>query len=111
MFNNINPVPNSVVSLKKNGVLLTSVFDTSGSDVNDMGSNAVVIPLEVGDTVYVELHANREVYDDGMGYNYMILTAGFQVCMGRHAFTFKRICPFFTLLTGSLRSGTCENMI
>lgn len=69
MFNNINPVPNSVVSLKKNGVLLTSVFDTSGSDVNDMGSNAVVIPLEVGDTVYVELHANREVYDDGMGYN------------------------------------------
>lgn len=69
MFNNLNPIPNSVVSLKKNGVLLTSVFDASGSDGNDMGSNAVVIPLEVGDTVYAELHANREVYDDSMGYN------------------------------------------
>lgn len=69
MFNNLNPVANSVVSLKKNSVLLTSVWDTSGSDGNDMGSNAVVIPLEVGDNVYVELQVNRLVYDDGMGYN------------------------------------------
>lgn len=69
MFNNLNPVVNSVVSLKKNGVCLTSVWDTAGSDVNDMGSNAVVIPLEVGDNVYVELLENRLVYDDGMGYN------------------------------------------
>lgn len=69
MFNNLTPVANSVVSLKKNGVLLTSVWDTSGTDANDMGSNAVVIPLEVGDNVYVELQANRVVYDDGMNYN------------------------------------------
>lgn len=69
MFNNLNSVPNSVVSLMKNGVRLTSVWDTSGSDANDMGSNAVVIPLEVGDNVYVELQANRVVYDDAMNYN------------------------------------------
>lgn len=69
MFNNLNPVANSVVSLRKNGVRLTSVWDTSGTDSNDMGSNAVVIPLEVGDNVYVELQENRALYDDGMGYN------------------------------------------
>lgn len=69
MFNNLSPTPNSVVSLKKNGVRLTSVWDTSGTDSNDMGSNAAVIPLEVGDTVYVELQENRVVYDDVMNYN------------------------------------------
>ena len=69
MFNNLNPTPNSVVCLTKNGQKLTSVWDTSGSDSNDMGSNAVVIPLEVGDQVYVELQANRQVYDDVLNYN------------------------------------------
>ncbi|XP_047428669.1 complement C1q-like protein 2 isoform X2 [Mugil cephalus] len=69
MFNNLQSVPNSVVSLMKNSQRLVSVWDTSGSDSNDMGSNAVVIPLEVGDNVYVELQANRVVYDDGMTYN------------------------------------------
>ncbi|XP_071327706.1 complement C1q-like protein 2 [Trachinotus anak] len=69
MFNNLSPTPNSVVSLMKNGQRLISVWDTSGSDSNDMGSNAVVIPLEVGDNVYVELQANRIVYDDSMNYN------------------------------------------
>ncbi|XP_028267705.1 complement C1q-like protein 2 [Parambassis ranga] len=69
MFNNLSPTPSSLVSLMKNGVRLTSVWDTSGTDSNDMGSNAVVIPLEVGDTVYVELQLNRIVYDDAMNYN------------------------------------------
>uniref|UniRef100_A0A3B5B482 Complement C1q-like protein 2 n=2 Tax=Stegastes partitus TaxID=144197 RepID=A0A3B5B482_9TELE len=69
MFNNLRSVPSSVVSLMKNSERLTSVWDTSGSDSNDMGSNAVVILLEVGDNVYVELQANRIVYDDGMNYN------------------------------------------
>ncbi|XP_059204613.1 complement C1q-like protein 2 [Centropristis striata] len=69
MFNNLTPTPSSVTSLMKNGVRLTSVWDTSGSDANDMGSNAAVIPLEVGDNVYVELAANRLVYDDSMNYN------------------------------------------
>ncbi|XP_078125763.1 complement C1q-like protein 2 [Sander vitreus] len=69
MFNNLSPTPSSVVSLMKNGERLTSVWDTAGSDANDMGSNAVVIHLEVGDNVYVELAANRVVYDDAMNYN------------------------------------------
>ncbi|XP_074512246.1 complement C1q-like protein 2 [Sebastes fasciatus] len=69
MFNNVAPTPNSVVSLKKNGELLVSVWDTEGSDSHDMGSNAVVIPLEVGDNVYVELQANRRLFDDSMNYN------------------------------------------
>ncbi|KAF6736281.1 Complement C1q tumor necrosis factor-related protein 3 [Oryzias melastigma] len=69
MFNNLSPTPNSVVSLKKNDERLTSVWDTKGTDSNDMGSNAVVIPLKAGDTVYVELQENRLVYDDLMYYN------------------------------------------
>ncbi|XP_070704695.1 complement C1q-like protein 2 [Pempheris klunzingeri] len=69
MFNNLKSTPSSVVSLMKDGVRLTSVWDTSGADANDMGSNAVVVPLEVGDSVYVELQSNRMVYDDGMNYN------------------------------------------
>ncbi|XP_075942811.1 complement C1q-like protein 2 [Anarhichas minor] len=62
-------VANSVVSLMKNTERLVSVWDTSGNDSNDMGSNAVVIALQVGDSVFVELQANREVYDDIMHYN------------------------------------------
>ncbi|KAG8006805.1 Complement C1q-like protein 2 [Nibea albiflora] len=65
----VSTVPNSVVSLMRNGERLSSVWDTSGSDTHDSGSNAVVIPLEVGDNVYVELYANKKVYDDGMNYN------------------------------------------
>ncbi|XP_056262469.1 complement C1q-like protein 3 [Pseudoliparis swirei] len=69
MFNNLSPTPNSVVSLMKNDERLVSVWDTSGTDSNDMGSNAVVVALQPGDNVYVDLQANRRVYDDGMNYN------------------------------------------
>ncbi|KAM4534872.1 complement C1q-like protein 2 [Fundulus diaphanus] len=69
MFNNLAPTPSSVVSLMKNNERLTSVWDTSGTDSNDMGSNAVVIALTVGDNVYVQLEPNRVVYDDVMNYN------------------------------------------
>lgn len=69
MFNNRDQVPNSVVSLMKNDVRLMSVCETSGSDSHDLGGNAVVIPLEVGDSVYVELQANRAVRGDVMGCN------------------------------------------
>ncbi|XP_071390330.1 complement C1q-like protein 2 [Centroberyx affinis] len=69
MFNNLSAPPNSVVSLMKNGDRLVSVWDTTGSDSHDMGSNAVVVLLEPGDHVYVELQANRLIYDDGMNYN------------------------------------------
>ncbi|RVE69778.1 hypothetical protein OJAV_G00081210 [Oryzias javanicus] len=69
MFNNLSPTPNSVVSLIKNDERLVTVWDVSGTDSNDMGSNAAVIPLKVGDNVYVELQANRLVYDDLANYN------------------------------------------
>ncbi|XP_054464067.1 complement C1q-like protein 2 [Anoplopoma fimbria] len=69
MFNNLQATPSSVTSLMKNGERLTSVWDTAGTDSHDMGSNAVVIPLTVGDNVYVELQANRTVFDDSMNYN------------------------------------------
>lgn len=69
MMNNLSATPNSVVSLMKNSQRLASVWDTSGTDANDIGSNGVVIPLEVGDSVYVQLAANRLIYDDGMNYN------------------------------------------
>ncbi|XP_021480534.2 complement C1q-like protein 2 [Oncorhynchus mykiss] len=69
MMNNLNTPPNSVVCLTKNGQRLVSVWDTVGTDAHDSGSNAVVIPLEVGDNVYVELQANRLVHDDRMNYN------------------------------------------
>ncbi|XP_019114207.2 complement C1q-like protein 2 [Larimichthys crocea] len=65
----VSTVPNSVVSLMRNGERLSSVWDTSGSDNHDLGSNAMVIPLEVGDNVYIELYAHTKVYDDGMNYN------------------------------------------
>ncbi|XP_075942810.1 complement C1q-like protein 3 [Anarhichas minor] len=69
MFNNLSPTPNSVVSIMKNNERLVSVWDTSGTDSNDMGSNAVVIPLEEGDGVYVQLLATRVIYDDEWKYN------------------------------------------
>uniref|UniRef100_A0A8C6SX91 C1q domain-containing protein n=1 Tax=Neogobius melanostomus TaxID=47308 RepID=A0A8C6SX91_9GOBI len=61
--------PNSVVSLVKNDVRIVSVWDADKSDGNDIGSNAAVLHLEVGDTVYVQLHENRMVYDSGLNYN------------------------------------------
>ncbi|XP_055079898.1 complement C1q-like protein 2 isoform X1 [Periophthalmus magnuspinnatus] len=69
MFNNLEEHSNSIVSLTKNGQRVVSVSDTSRSDNRDMGSNAAVFPLEAGDNVYVELAANRLVYDDTMNYN------------------------------------------
>lgn len=69
MMNNLESVPNSAATLVKNDEWLSSVWDTSGNDAHDMGSNAVVIPLEVGDNVYVELVANKVVYDDTRLYN------------------------------------------
>jgi hypothetical protein len=63
-MNNLNTPPNSVVCLTKNGQRLVSVWDTVGTDGHDSGSNSVVIPLEVGDHVHVELRDNRLVYDN-----------------------------------------------
>lgn len=69
VYNKLNSVPSSVVSLMKNGERLASVRDTNGTDCMDTGSNGVVLPLEVGDNVYVQLQENRIVFDDFMTYN------------------------------------------
>ncbi|KAL2091149.1 hypothetical protein ACEWY4_013412 [Coilia grayii] len=70
MFNNRSPTPSSEVTLMKNDMPLVSVSDTTGPDPHDMGSNAVVIELDKGDNVYVQLGANRIIYDDeSMNYN------------------------------------------
>ncbi|XP_063048869.1 complement C1q-like protein 2 [Engraulis encrasicolus] len=69
MFSNTIGHSNSIVSLMKNGERLTSVWDTTGADGHDMGSNAVVIAMEMGDNAYVELLANRMVFDEYMNYN------------------------------------------
>lgn len=69
MRNNLSSPPNSIVTLMKNEEGLVMAWDTVGDDGNDSASNAVVIPLDVGDNVYVRLSANRIIYDDGGHYN------------------------------------------
>ena len=69
MYNNNYGKSNSVVSLMKNNELLVSTWDTDQPDVHDSASNAVVVELEVGDSVYVKLWARRVVYDDANHYN------------------------------------------
>ncbi|XP_063072138.1 complement C1q-like protein 2 [Engraulis encrasicolus] len=64
MFNHQVSSPKSVVYLKRNGQVVASVWDMGAGDSNDTGSNAAVIPLEVGDNVWVELRPNTVVYDD-----------------------------------------------
>uniref|UniRef100_A0A8C6SR13 C1q domain-containing protein n=1 Tax=Neogobius melanostomus TaxID=47308 RepID=A0A8C6SR13_9GOBI len=68
MLNNRQTVPNSVLILRKNGEQVVSLWDVSGSDP-DSASNAALLPLEVGDSVHVELPPNRLVYDDSAHYN------------------------------------------
>lgn len=48
---------------------LVSTWDTAGDDSNDSASNAAVVQLEVGDNVFVQLYANRVLYDDLNYYN------------------------------------------
>lgn len=69
MMNNLSTKPMSVASLMKNSQRLASVWDTAETDANDSGSNGVVIALEVGDSVYVQLAANRLVFDNSMNFN------------------------------------------
>ncbi|KAJ8344782.1 hypothetical protein SKAU_G00289750 [Synaphobranchus kaupii] len=66
-FNNLDMTANTNVVLMKNGERTVSIWDKSGQDANDSASNAVVLQLEVGDNVFVQLKANTQVYDD-LGY-------------------------------------------
>lgn len=69
MYNNNYGNSNSILSLMKNKELLVSTWDTDQPDVHDSASNAVVVQLEVGDSVYVRLWRKRVVYDDANHYN------------------------------------------
>lgn len=45
------------------------MWDKTGQDSNDSASTAVVLQLEVGDNVYVQLKSGTYVYDDAGLYN------------------------------------------
>ncbi|XP_071761755.1 cerebellin-1-like [Centroberyx gerrardi] len=69
MYNNNSGQPNSVVSLMMNSQRVVSTWDTEGNDSHDSATNAAVVQLEAGDSVFVQLYANRVLYDDGYYYN------------------------------------------
>ncbi|KAK5848916.1 hypothetical protein PBY51_008600 [Eleginops maclovinus] len=69
MYNNNSGQPNSVLSLMMNSQKMVSTWDTEGDDSQDSATNAAVVQLEAGDSVFVQLYANRVLYDDGYYYN------------------------------------------
>ncbi|XP_070710256.1 C1q-related factor-like [Pempheris klunzingeri] len=69
MYNNNSGQPNSVVSLMMNSQRVVSTWDTEGNDSHDSATNTAVVQLEAGDSVFVQLYANRVLYDDGYYYN------------------------------------------
>ncbi|XP_052377745.1 complement C1q-like protein 2 [Oncorhynchus keta] len=70
MYGNNSGRPNSVVSLMKNGEMLVTTWNTDDSvNVHESASNTAVVQLEVGDGVYIQLWANRVLYDDRNNYN------------------------------------------
>ncbi|MGH0129512.1 UNVERIFIED_CONTAM: hypothetical protein FKN15_007032 [Acipenser sinensis] len=60
---------NTFVSLTKNEKTVASLWDTDQHDTNDSGSNSAVLQLEVGDSVYMKLHENKQLFDDSARYN------------------------------------------
>ncbi|XP_062300165.1 complement C1q-like protein 3 [Scomber scombrus] len=69
MYNNNYGTANSILSLMMNNQKLVSTWDTVGGDVHDSATNAAVVKLKVGDSVYVKLWSKRQVYDDSNHYN------------------------------------------
>ncbi|XP_030198025.1 complement C1q-like protein 2 [Gadus morhua] len=69
MYNNNSGQPSSVVSMMMNSQRMVSTWDTEGDDSHDSATNAAVVQLEAGDSVYILLYANRMLYDDGYYYN------------------------------------------
>uniref|UniRef100_A0A671VS32 C1q domain-containing protein n=1 Tax=Sparus aurata TaxID=8175 RepID=A0A671VS32_SPAAU len=69
MYNNNSGQPNSVVALMMNSQRLVHTWDTTGSDNHDSASNAAVVQLEAGESVFVQLEATRVLYDDTNNYN------------------------------------------
>ncbi|KAK5895722.1 hypothetical protein CgunFtcFv8_009390 [Champsocephalus gunnari] len=69
MYNNNFGQPNSVLSLMMNTQKIVSTWDTEGEDSHDSATNGAVVQLEAGDSVFVQLYANRVLYDDGYYFN------------------------------------------
>ncbi|XP_034766810.2 complement C1q-like protein 3 [Acipenser ruthenus] len=61
--------PNTNAAMFKNSERIVSIWDTVGEDNEDSASNGAVLELQVGDSVYISLHAQRVVYDDINHYN------------------------------------------
>ncbi|KAK7882984.1 hypothetical protein WMY93_029158 [Mugilogobius chulae] len=64
LFSTFSPSPNLRASLKKNTQSLGYILDEASSDTHDSSSLSVIVPLEVGDSVFVELAARKSVYEN-----------------------------------------------
>ena len=53
---------NCYIKLMKNGVTITAVYEDGGYDYYDAVSNSAILQLTQGDRVWLQLHANDEVY-------------------------------------------------
>ncbi|XP_056132493.1 complement C1q-like protein 2 [Lampris incognitus] len=69
VYNNNSAQPNSAVSLMLNSQKLVSTWNTEGDDSHESATNAAVVELMAGDSVFVQLYAKRALYDDGYYYN------------------------------------------
>lgn len=69
MYNNNSGQPSSIVSLMMNSQRVVSTWGTVSNDSHDSATNAAVLQLEAGDSVFVQLYAKRIMYDNGFYYN------------------------------------------
>ncbi|XP_029017944.1 complement C1q-like protein 2 [Betta splendens] len=69
MYNNNVGQSNSMVSLIKNSQRVVSTWGTVGNETHDSATNAAVVQLEAGDSVFVQLYATRIIYDNSYYYN------------------------------------------
>ena len=53
---------NCYIKLMKNGEVITAVYEDAGYDYYDGVSNSVILSIVEGDRVWLQLHANDEVY-------------------------------------------------
>ncbi|XP_072029228.1 uncharacterized protein [Amphiura filiformis] len=53
---------NCYIKLMKNGLMITAVYEDSGYDYYDGVSNSILLEMTEGDQVWLQLHANDEVY-------------------------------------------------
>ncbi|KAK7882983.1 hypothetical protein WMY93_029157 [Mugilogobius chulae] len=69
LFSTYSPTPNLNARLKKNTQILGLILDEASSDTHDSSTLSVVVPLEVGDSVFVELGSGKSVYANNGNFN------------------------------------------